>query len=128
MRHRWLDELKLVEAMYGAVEVGPDSSWFIIPTWKLCSGWNKRETALLLLRPPGYPVTPPDNFFVDPDLRLNGDVKPGNTDPDTQAGRPWLRFSYHIEPSDWSPDADITRGHNLTTFLQGVRNRLEDLS
>ena len=128
MHERWLEELKLVDASYGTIEVGPELAWFIIPRWKLIPGWNKDQTALLLLRPPGCPVTPPDNFYVDPDLRLAGETKPANADLESQAGRSWLRFSYHVEQSDWSPHAEIDKGHNLLTFLQGVKRRLEELS
>ena len=128
MQDRWLAELKLVETAYGAVETGAEHAWFVIPRWALVSGWNKQETFLLILKPPGYPITPPDNFYVDPGLRLAGDGMPGNTNPETQAGRSCLRFSYHLEQGDWSPNAQIDKGHNLLTFLQGVKKRLQELS
>lgn len=128
MFDRWLEELRLVEASYGTIEAGPELAWFIIPRWTLIVGWNKDQTPLLVQRPPGYPVTPPDNFYVDPELRLAGGAKPGNADLESQAARSWLRFSYHVEQSDWSPHAEIGKGHNLLTFLHGVKRRLEELS
>lgn len=123
-----MKELKLVEEVRGPLDIAPDLSSFTIIRWPLPPGWNKSETALLVLIPPGYPVTPPDNFFVDPDLRLGNGVMPGNANLETQTGRQWLRFSYHVESGDWQPHSDPAKGHNLLTFLQGVAERLAELS
>ncbi len=128
MRDRWKSELELVEAKYGSLETGPDLSWFIILGWRLMEGWSKGETKLLVLIPPGYPVTPPDNFYVDSDLRLVGGAMPGSTSAESQAGRQWLRFSYHVEGGDWSPHAEPEQGHNLLTFLQGIAKRFSENS
>jgi hypothetical protein len=125
---RCVTELKLVEGRYGPLEIAPDSAWFIIPHWALASGWNRSETALLLLIPPGYPVTPPDNFFADVELRLSNGGMPGNATSVEQLAKPWLQFSYHVEPGDWKPHAEPENGHNLLTFLQGVNKRLQELS
>ena len=118
----------MVEAAYGTLEIGPDLTWFIVPHWTLPAGWSKGQTNLLVLMPPGYSVTPPDNFYVDPDLRVASGSIPGSTSTESQAGRQWLRFSYHAEGGDWSPHAEPERGHNLLTFLQGVTTRLSEIS
>jgi len=123
-----MKELKMVEAQYGPVETGPDLAWFIIPSWTLPGGWSKCQTILLVLIPPGYPVTPPDNFYVDADLRLAGGGMPGSCSAESQGGRQWLKFSYHVEGADWSPHAEPAHGHNLLTFLQGVTKRLSEVS
>jgi hypothetical protein len=128
MKDRWNAEATLVEAVHGQIETGPDLSWFIITCWALPHGWSKPQTQVLILVPSGYPVTPPDNFYVDEDLRLAGGAMPGSTSPDSQAGRQWLRFSYHIESGDWKPHADPEKGHNLLTFLTGVGKRLKETS
>jgi hypothetical protein len=128
MRDRWRKELSLVEAAYGLLEIGPDLTWFIVPRWPLPSGWSKEHTRLLVLMPPGFPVTPPDNFYVDPELRIAGGGLPGSVSAESQAGRQWLRFSYHVEGADWSPHAEPEKGHNLLTFLQGVAKRLSEIS
>ncbi len=128
MHERWATELKFVEARHGPIEIDPDLAWFITPHWPLAAGWSKPETALLLLIPPGYPVTPPDNFFVDAELRLLSGEMPGNASVVEQLGGRWLQFSYHVEPGDWKPHADPDKGHNLLTFLQGVKKRLWELS
>jgi hypothetical protein len=123
---RWKVELELVESSYGSVQTGPNVEWFIIPRWPLPRGWSKPETDLLVLIPPGYPVTPPDNFYVDGDLRVDSAGMPGSASHESQVDRQWLRFSWHVEGGDWSPHADPLRGHNLLTFLLAVKKRLSE--
>ncbi len=127
MNDRRMQELELITAHYGKVEVGPNLDWVLIKRLPLVPGWNKGETSVLVLVPAGYPVTPPDNFYVDNDLRLAGGQIPGNTTPNQAVlGRAWMQFSYHVEGSDWRPHADMLQGHNLMTFLAGVLWRLAE--
>ena len=125
---RWKQDLDLVKAQHGPVEVATDMSWFAIPHWPLPAGWSSQHTTVFVMIPPGYPVTPPDNFYVNPDLRLENGAMPGSTSLVNQAGRQWLQFSYHVESGEWKPHADFQRGHNLLTFLQGVARRLGESS
>jgi len=121
--------LELVKARFAnrTVEAGPQIEWVLISGWNLAPGWNKSETTVLVLIPPGYPVTPPDNFYADHDLRLAGGTLPSNTSPDQSSlGRTWLLFSYHVEAGDWRPHSEPLRGHNLLTFLDGVTRRLRE--
>ena len=129
MLERRKQEAELVKARYGEIEVGSNFEWIIIRRYPLPSGWNRSEVALLVLIRPGYPTTPPDNFFVDNDLRLvNGQV-PGNASPNqTQLGRPWLQFSYHVDGAGWKPHPDLLKGHNLLTFLLGAEKRLSEVN
>ena len=123
------NDLDLVQAERGEIERGPNLEWVIVKHWKLDAGWNKDEVEVLVQIPAGYPVTPPDNFYATADLRLENGGEPGNASANqTIAGRPWLQFSYHIEPSDWQPKSDPAAGHNMLTFLAGVAKRLEDPS
>ena len=128
MIERREEELKLVEARYGNIEVGTQLEWLVINRWSLLTGWNKRETAVLIFIPPGYPVTPPDNFYTDNDLRLANSALPSNTSPNHNGhlDKQWLQFSYHVEGGDWHPHADLLQGHNLLTFLAGVEKRLKE--
>src|SRR6266571_5933046 len=105
MKERVQRELELVERELGELELGPSLDWFVVKRLPLGAGWNKAATQVLVLLPGGYPTTPPDNFYADPDLRLAGGAVPGNVSPDQQAvGRTWLLFSYHVESGDWQPD------------------------
>jgi hypothetical protein len=125
MSERIKRELALVAAAYGELEVDPNYRWFIIKEWSLVPGWNKERTRVLIQIPPGYAVTPPDNFFTDPDLAIKGGVQPGSATPAQPInGQQWLQFSYHMEASDWQPE----NGHNLLTFLGGVDRRLKEVS
>ena len=129
MIERRKEELKLVEAQYGELEVDPNVEWFIVKRWQLGPGWSMAETPVLVLFPPGYPVTPPDNFYTRNELRLSSGGQPGNTSPNvTQAGRTWLQFSWHVEGGDWQPHAEVLRGHNMLTFLEGLSRRLAEAS
>lgn len=127
MIERRKEEFELVEAEYGEIEVGPQLEWLVVKDWPLPAGWNKRKTAVLILIPPGYPVTPPDNFYTDNDLRLTGGKPPGNTSANqNHLNKQWLQFSYHVESGDWHAHTDLLQGHNLLTFLNGVGKRLEE--
>ena len=116
-------EIELVESNFGELEVDPSLRWFIVKRWRLTPGWSKKEVRVLLSIPPGYPTTPPDNFFTDVDLRIENGGQPERASVVNHVnGQQWLQFSYHIEVSDWNPDKDS----NLVTFLLGVTKRLSE--
>jgi len=121
-------ELELVEAQFGELERAPDLSWFVIRHFPVPAGWNKQETALLILLPPGYPETPPDNFHTDTDLTLADGGEPDRASGTLDhAGRRWRLFSWHFEDTnEWQPHAEVEQGHNLLTFLLGVQQRLAE--
>jgi len=125
MTERIKREVALVKSVYGEVEVDADLRWLVIRRWPLAAGWNKQHTRLLVLIPPGYPITAPDNFFTELDLAVKGDGTPGSTSgPVQHAGQAWLQFSYHLEGGEWQPE----HGHNFLTFLAGVSRRLQEIS
>lgn len=125
MSERINRELALVAAAYGELEIDTDFRWFIIKRWSLVSGWNKECTRVLILIPSGYAITPPDNFYTEPDLAVKDGGQPGSTSAAQPInGQQWLQFSFHVEASDWQPE----NGHNLLTFLAGVDRRLSEAS
>jgi hypothetical protein len=125
MKDRLKKEFDLVASRYGQLEISPNFDWVIIKFFNLTVGWSKGSISVLLIIPPGYPLTPPDNFFTDPELRLaNGSCPTNCSEKQTQIGRLWLQFSYHVESGDWNPHAEPEKGHNLLTFLKGVETRL----
>jgi len=129
MLERRKKEFDLIRSKYGAVEAGPNLEWVRIDHYPLPPGWNKEEVALLILIRPGYPTTPPDNFLVDNDLRLENGELPGSiSQGQSHLGQSWLQFSYHVDPADWNPGTNILDGHNLLTFLVGVEKRLSEVS
>lgn len=121
-------ELELVRLRFGELEHSPTGTWVIVKRFKLPAGWNLTETELLFFVPSGYPVTPPDNFYVDNRLLLASGGEPGNSPKDqTQLDRAWRMFSWHLD-DQWKPHADPTRGDNLVTFLLKCLDRLKELN
>lgn len=129
MLERRLQEVALLRARYGELDHGPNVEWLVFQAFKLPPGWNRGTMRLLVLVPPGYPMTPPDNFYVEPGLRLASGVTPGNySEPASHLGQNWGQFSHHVETSDWTASANILDGHNLLTFMLGVEKRLSELN
>jgi hypothetical protein len=124
MTDRIKREVALVAAVHGPTDVDPQLRWFVF-RHPMPAGWNKQECRIMVQVPPGYAVTPPDNFLTDADLRLDAGGEPGSSSvtqgPD---GQQWRQFSYHIEAADWQPE----KGHNLLTFTAGVVRRLKEAS
>ena len=129
MLERRQQEIELIRREFGDISVGPNLEWIIINRYKLMPGWNKQEIPVLLIIPPGYPTTPPDNFYTDPELRVGQqNTMAGATSIATMLDKQWLQFSYHVEATDWKPNADLLLGHNLLTFIQGVKQRLSEVN
>ena len=128
MRQRLRQEIELLQKAYGTVESDPDISWIVVKNVQLPDGWNRDQTDILIKIPPGYPTTQPDNFFVDSTLRLSNDQKPNRAPQEESIGsRDWLMFSFHLDGSgEWQPEAEIENGHNLLTYLEGIKGRLAE--
>lgn len=130
MLERRARELELVMDRYGELERAPDLSWFVVSHFPVPSGWNTESTRLLILLPPGYPQTPPDNFYTDVELRLADESDPGAaTGTISHADCQWRQFSWHFEDAaEWQPHVEVEKGHMLVTFLLGIEQRLEEAS
>ena len=60
-------------------------------------------------------------------IRLAAGGEPGNTSLSVnQAGRSWRQFSWHVETGDWRPHAEVLKGHNMLTFLEGLGRCLKE--
>lgn len=113
-------DMELLRKRYPRVECGQDLGWFRIGDFPLPPGWNRESTDLLVIVPPGYPATPPDNFFVKPGLRTAAGAQPGNyTEGHSVLGESWAQFSFHIE--GWVPGED-----SLETFVIAAGRRLQE--
>jgi hypothetical protein len=120
-------ELELLREAYGAVQADPEITWVTISNFPLPEGWSHTTAKVMVLVPAGYPVTPPDNFYLEPGVTLARGVQPGNASPGQSVnGSPWTTFSYHVEPGTWHPSAQIGRGHDLFTYCQGITARLRE--
>ena len=128
MTERIAQELELVRRTFGELEHSPGGNWVIIKHLKLPPGWNMSETELLFLIPSGFPLVPPDNFYVHNGLCLASGSEPGSSTKDqTQAGRAWRMFSWHLD-DEWKSHADISLGDNLVTFLLKCLDRLKEIN
>jgi hypothetical protein len=127
MHERVKDEIELLRQKFPKLQYGDSLNWVLIPEYPLPDLFNKSYTNLMWLIPAGYPQTPPDDFFVDGDLKLkNGSPAPAfNAGPNSSSGDApipgnWGWFSWHPHDGKWTPTADIEKGDNLITFLRSV--------
>lgn len=117
------EEFELLRARFGDVEWGPDLSWVLLKSFPLPVGWNRDATQLLIIVPPGYPTTPPDNFYVPEGLRLADGNTPNNyAEGQAVLGAQWGQFSFHSQV--WNPAGEPSDGDSLLTFLLAASRRL----
>lgn len=129
MLDRRHQEIELLRKKYGQLEYGPNLDWILFKEFQLPAGWNRTSTPLLILIPPGYPVTPPDNFYVPIGFRLSSGVMPSNyNESQSHLGQQWGQFSFHPKTEDWKPASDILDGDNLLTFMLAVERRLKEVN
>jgi hypothetical protein len=122
---RRLQEIELLRKKYGPLEQGANLDWMLFKEFQLPQGWNRATTQLLVLIPQGYPMIPPDNFYVPVGFRLASGAMPSNySEPVSYLSQQWGQFSFHVQKEDWRPTADILEGDNLLTFMLGVERRL----
>jgi hypothetical protein len=111
----------------GTVEPGatlqklPDGSYLVTVPLPLPEGWSKTTTQVRFIAPVGYPLSRPDCFWADNDLRLKNGQTPKNTsgNPIPHVGGGYLWFSWHV--SSWNPNSD-----NLLTYLYVIKRRLHN--
>ena len=127
MYERVRQEIDKLRQGFPNLQCGSELNWVLISEYPLPNLYNKPQTRLLWNIPPGYPQTPPDDFFVDGDLRLKDGVNPPsfNAGPNSSSGLApiegnWGWFSWHPEQGKWKPLAEIDKGDNLVTFLRAV--------
>jgi hypothetical protein len=99
-----------------------DGSFMVhIPVIELPPGWNNTQTSVYFQIPVGYPVSKPDCFWTDLDLRLKGGAIPMNCAPNHPSpdGVQRLWFSWHT--ARWNPNSD-----NLLTYVHVILNRFKE--
>ena len=90
-----------------------------VPNIRLPAGWSRKTTTVRFVVPFAYPSAPPDSFWTDAGLTLEGGNPPQGARQQPIPGLPdavqW--FSWHVQ--QWDANA-----HTLLTFLEVVRDRL----
>jgi Prokaryotic E2 family E len=126
---RLATERALLRQAFPSAILDAEALVVVLPGYRLPAGWSHARTDILFAIPPNYPAGQPDNICARPDLRLASGSLPGSSQGvQIHNGRPWLQFSYHIEPRDWRPHADAATGSNLTDYLAGALARFDEMS
>ncbi|MEU4254377.1 E2/UBC family protein [Amycolatopsis sp. NPDC026612] len=124
---RLAQEETLLRQAYPGARIDRESLVVVLAGHRLPAGWSHEETDVLFAIPPNYPAGQPDNICARPDLTLANGGTPGNSQGvQVHAGKPWLQFSYHVEPGDWRPTADPASGSNLAEYLAGALSRFQE--
>ena len=127
MTERFAREVNLLRRIYAGVEPSDDGAYVQVRNIALPPGWNRSSADVLIAVPPGYPVTPPDNFFVPVGLRLANGQMPSNYSEGTiMLNQEWGQFSFHSQ--EWQPTPEESHGDNLLTFLALVERRLSEVN
>ncbi|MFQ3611927.1 MAG: E2/UBC family protein [Fimbriimonadales bacterium] len=118
-------------AQYDDVE----GTWVVISDFPLPEGYNYETTDILILLPPNYPLSPPDWFYVDHNLRLRNGKRLSHVfydltshDPNRQRMEPpqqkgWTGCCLHIR--SWKPANDPLSGHSLLSVCELIKGALE---
>jgi hypothetical protein len=129
LAERLVQEEPLLRQAFPKATIDSDALVVILHDYPLPAGWSHDRTDMLFAIPLNYPAGQPDNICARPDLALAGGATPGSSQGIQQhAGRPWLQFSYHIDPNDWRPHADAAKGSNLADYLAGALSRFQEAS
>jgi hypothetical protein len=79
----------------------------VLPSWRLPVGLSQSTADLLLRLQPGYPDLPPDMWWFSPDVLLaNGSRIQATEVTEHHLGRPWQRWSRHLQPGQWKSGVD----------------------
>lgn len=101
---------------------GTDAVVVEVPDVPLPPGWNRGSTTIKFVVPRAYPNAPPDCFWTDSGLALDGGREPQGTRSQPLPGQsePLRWFSWHVQ--QWNPNA-----HTLASFFQVVLGRFRKL-
>lgn len=95
----------------------------IIEQWSLPENkFNHAECEMLVILPNGYPDTPPDMFYVLPQLLLEGGKLAKATNAKlTFEDKTWQRWSRHFKKDEWRPGID-----GLHSYFQRIKKALRE--
>jgi hypothetical protein len=86
-------------------------------------GFTPSVTELMIRIPNQYPMTPLDMWYCDPPIRLaaTGQFAQATEVMETHLGRPWQRFSRHLNGA-WRPGVD-----SIKSFFALIQRELQGI-
>ena len=94
--------------------------WLVLHSFPVPAPFEPGTVKLLVKLPPTFPDAAPDMFWVEPHLRLASGGIPAGTSTEALLGRPWQRFSWHLQAGAWQPGRS-----RLRDFVRCVRARFQ---
>jgi hypothetical protein len=79
----------------------------VFPAWLLPTGYSLPSADLLIRLQAGYPDLPPDMWWFSPAIQFaNGGTIQATEVIEQHLGRPWQRWSRHLQPMQWQSGVD----------------------
>ena len=104
------------------VHLANDRIGMLYRSLPLPDGWGRQATDVVWILEPGYPVTPPDCFWIDEDTHSPPATEQVNTQIQacpmgTGINRRWV--SWHV--NQWN-----AAGHDLENWLSSIRQGIRE--
>ena len=127
MKERIKAELALLRRYYDTVDYTECSNvhWFKVEGVRTAPNWSSEATVVVFSVTQGYPGAPPYGFYVPAELMYAGhppDQRPAPHQPPFAGA--WRFLSWTLE--NWQPEADLTTGSNLWSWVRSFVKRFEE--
>lgn len=110
-----------------------NADWLLIPKYPLPARWGERWCQLLIVFGPGYPMAPPNGFYLNKrfalaaggsDPHLTGAAFHGATDLLAQGWHWYCVQTLSSVDGGWCPSPDYRETDNLWSLLALIRESL----
>lgn len=119
-------ELALLSKQWPDMKFESAGSWVLLPRYPLPDGWSVAAADVAFQAPDGPPGTPPYAFYVNGEVRFQGQA-PANSArcPDVVPfPGDWQQFSW--APEAWLWAEDPSQGANLRSFAMSFADRFTE--
>ena len=100
--------------------------WVLLPRFWMPSEWSPAEPDIAIFLRPPYPAISPYGIYAPAGMTFRGQA-PQNyavANPPPPFPGAWWIFSWEAE--EWQPSTEITKGHNLLTWVVGIKKRFSE--